>query len=547
MSKIKFLLRTTLALLATNTLIGCTMPGGAQNEIVKAQSDAAMDVILDNQLKEGVNQSVYSEDDSYVILGKPFKFKKEANLPELFSSPTRFKNFNSKPLTEVIDYLNNIYSPYGVNISFSSDAIEYLKGTSNGGSDSSGTSDSSGDSLDIASVYTNTNSSGLLSGTGITMSLRHEKHVAFKQLLDSIAAKTNLWWRYTDDGRVTFYRTDTRYLRIDQYASSTKLNSSINSSTSGGQDGAGTSSSTASSHNYTFERDLGKPLDQLLSGIKAVATEGAKVEVLPALSLVAVTDTPVKLDLIEAFVKQSNSIAGKMIRLRIELWELITTDASNYGIEQTIKYQSGNVEVDFEGIPIGDTSNLGSFGFKIGGGSLKGTEMALRALEGTKALSLKKTIDATVPNNDIVPIQYVREKGYADKIDQSVSGDVVTTSATTDTTTNGIVMFASPKVNSDGTIGIRIVSDISSLNALDPLEVGDTKLQLTDRTVSAMVSARHVRVGESVLMTGFEQVVDNSQNNSMLGDMFWWLGGNDSKESQRAVMLIVVTPHIEKV
>ncbi len=78
MSKIKFLLRTTLALLATNTLIGCTMPGGAQNEIVKAQSDAAMDVILDNQLKEGVNQSVYSEDDSYVILGKPFKFKKEA-------------------------------------------------------------------------------------------------------------------------------------------------------------------------------------------------------------------------------------------------------------------------------------------------------------------------------------------------------------------------------------------------------------------------------------------------------------------------------------
>jgi len=535
------------AILLSPILFGCTMPGDSQNDVVKAQSDAAMEVILDNQLKEGIKQSVYSEEDNYVILGKPYKFKKEANLPELFSSPTRFKNFSSKPLTEIIDYLNNIYSPYGVNISFSSDAIDYLKGNSESGTSSGGTSDSSGSELDIASIYTNTNSSGLLSGSGVTMSLRHEKHVAFKQLLDSIAAKTNLWWRYTDDGRVTFYRTDTRYLRIDQYASSTKLNSNINSSTSGGESGSGTSSSTASSHNYSFERDLGKPLEQLLAGIKAVATEGAKVEVLPALSLVAVTDTPVKLDLIQSFVSESNSIAGKMIRLRIELWELITTDSSNFGIEQAIKYQSGNTEIDFDGIPIGDVTNLGSFGFKITGGSLQGTEMALRALEGTKALSLKKTIDATVPNNDIVPIQYVQEKSYADKIEQSVSGDVVTVSASTDTTTNGIVMFASPKVNSDGTIGIRIVSDISSLNALDSLEVGDTQLQLTDRTVSALVSARHVRVGESVLMTGFEQVIDNSQNNSMMSTLPWWLGGNDSKQSQRSVMLIVVTPHIEKV
>jgi len=540
------LLKTSLSISLLTTLVGCAMPGETQNEVTKAQADAAMDMILDNQLKEGVDQSVYSEDDRYVILGKPFKFKKEANLPELFSSPTRFKNFSSKPLSEIIDYLNNIYGPYGVNISFSADAIDYLKGNADSNSSTGGTSDSTDGTIDIASVYT-TNSSGLLSSAGVVMTLRQENHIAFKQLLDSIAAKTNLWWKYSREGRVTFYRTDTRYLRIDQYAASTELKTSINSSTSGGESGEGTSSSTASSHTYTFDRNLGKPLEQLKAGIEAIATDGAKVEVLPALSLVAVTDTPAKLDLIEAFVKESNSIAGKMVRLRIELWELITTDSSNYGIEQAIKYQNGNTQIDFEGIPIGDTTNLGSFGFKISGGSLQGTEMALRALEGTKGLSLKKTIDATVPNNDVVPIQYVQEQGYADKIDQSVSGDVVTTSATTDTTTNGIVMFASPKVNSDGTIAIRIVSDISSLNSLDPLEVGETQLQLTNRTVSSLVSARHVRVGESVLMTGFEQVIDNSQNNTMLGDMFWWLGGNDSKQSQRSVMLIVVTPHIEKV
>ncbi|MGF1826845.1 hypothetical protein [Vibrio splendidus] len=532
-------------------LVGCAVPGDTQNKIAESQSDAALDTILANQLKEGINQSVYSEDQNFVILGDPFKFKEEVVLPEIFSSPTRFKNFRAKPLGEVVDYLNNTFSPYGVYISFSADAIAYLskatEGDTSKSTETTGTSDSTGEEIDVEAQYTNSNTAGLIDGAGVTISLRNESHIAFKQLLDSIAAKTNLWWKYGDDGRVTFYRQDTQYFRIDQYAESTTLKSSINSSTGGGEQGSGTSSATASSHSYTLDRDLGKPLEQLLAGVQSVASEEARVEVLPALSLVAVTDTPAKLALIEAFIHQSNSIAGKMIRLNIELWEVITTDSTNMGIEQAIKYQSGSTELKFDGVPIGDSTNLGGFGIKISDGAFKGTEMAIKALQGTKALSLKKTIDTTVPNNDIVPIQYVNERKYADKIETSVSGDVITTTATTDTTTNGIVFFATPKVNSNGTIAIRLVTDISSLNALDPLEVGDTQLQLTDRTVSALVSARNVRPGETIIMTGFEQVIDNSQNQSMLGDMFWWLGGNDSSKKQRSVMLILVTPHIEKV
>lgn len=532
-------------------IAGCAVPGDTQNKIAESQSDAALDTILANQLKEGINQSVYSEDQNFVILGDPFKFKEEVDLPEIFSSPTRFKNFRAKPLGEVVDYLNNTFSPYGVYISFSADAIAYLskatEGDTSKSTETTGTSDSTGEEIDVEAQYTNSNTAGLIDGAGVTISLRNESHIAFKQLLDSIAAKTNLWWKYGDDGRVTFYRQDTQYFRIDQYAESTTLKSSINSSTGGGEQGSGTSSATASSHSYTLDRDLGKPLEQLLAGVQSVASEEARVEVLPALSLVAVTDTPAKLELIEAFIHQSNSIAGKMIRLNIELWEVITTDSTNMGIEQAIKYQSGSTELQFDGVPIGDSTNLGGFGIKISDGAFKGTEMAIKALQGTKALSLKKTIDTTVPNNDIVPIQYVNERKYADKIETSVSGDVITTTATTDTTTNGIVFFATPKVNSNGTIAIRLVTDISSLNALDPLAVGDTQLQLTDRTVSALVSARNVRPGETIIMTGFEQVIDNSQNQSMLGDMFWWLGGNDSAKKQRSVMLILVTPHIEKV
>ncbi|MCV6036840.1 hypothetical protein OFP00_27520, partial [Escherichia coli] len=101
--------------------------------------------------------------------------------------------------------------------------------------------------------------------------------------------------------------------------------------------------------------------------------------------------------------------------------------------------------------------------------------------------------------------------------------------------------------NSDGTIAVRIVTDVSTLNAIDPLEVGNTQLQLTDRTVTAMVSARNIRSGETMVMTGFEQVIDNGQNQSVLGDLLWMFGGNDSNAKTRSVMLVIITPHIEKV
>ncbi len=540
--KLKALTLTIIALVS-----GCSTPGKDANRVATAQADAATETIQKHRLKPGIDQSVYSEDNNYVILGEPFKLKERQDLPEIFLTPSKFMSYRSKPLSDTIDYLNNKYASYGVYISFTSDAIKYLNQDSGSSKASSGTSDSTGDDLDVSALYTDTNKGSLLDGAKVSISLNFEKHVALKQVLDAIAAKTNLWWKYQSDGRVSFYRQETSHFRIDQYAGSTTLKSSINSSTSGGQQGEGTSSQTSSSHSYSFDRDLGKPMDQLLKGIKSIASEDAKVEVLPALSMVAVTDTPRKLRIVENFIDESNSTAGKMIRLDIELWELITTDESNYGIEQSIKYAKNDFELKIDGVPVGDAAKLGGLGLSIGDGSFKGTEMALKALQGTKSLSLKKSITTTVPNNDVIPVQFVNEKKYADKIDQSVSGDVVTQSASTDTTTNGIVFLASPRVNSDGTIAVRIVTDVSTLNAIDPLEVGNTQLQLTDRTVTAMVSARNIRSGETMVMTGFEQVIDNGQNQSVLGDLLWMFGGNDSNAKTRSVMLVIITPHIEKV
>lgn len=530
-------------------LSGCSAPG--QETINKTHNigEHITDTLQSNTFVNNVRDSVYQEVDQAVLLGKAFKIEETKSIPEYMRVPARFTLHQAKPISEVVEYLNNKYASYGLNIGFTSDAIEYLTSatkTNTSTSSTAGTEDSSGTTLNYSAVYNTNSASNLISGANVSISIPHTDYTTLKNVLDRVASTTNLWWEY-DGGKVTFYRQKTNYYPVDIFATSTTLNSQIGSSTSGSGDSESTSSTTSSSSSFSLSRDLGSPEEQLIAGLKTMLSSDGKIELLPTLGVVTVSDTPDKLKLIESFIDHTNKVATRMIRVNIELWELVTTDSSNYGIEQAISYGSGGSELSFDGISLSDSTSLGGFAYKSTSGSFANTEIALKALQGTQSLNLKRRWETTIANNGTVPLQYVKEKAYAAKIGSTTSGDTVTQSLETATTTNGMVIYASPRINSDGTIQLSVVSNLSSLDSLDSLSVEDTQVMLPERTVSSLVSARNLRDGESVIINGFEQQSDNGQNNSIMNKMFWWLGGNDSHEKQRSMMLIMVTTHIERV
>ncbi|EHA1126470.1 hypothetical protein FG475_15220 [Vibrio navarrensis] len=536
---------SALVIVCLPLLNGCTMPGaGAEYvDIAQKQSSAATKMMDEHSLK-GTKDSVFYEVNTAIVLGKPFKIKDTQTLPPVFYADAGFRKFESQKLDSVIEFLNRKYSRYGVAIGFTSDALEYLGGNTKQSTKSAvGTDDSSGV---YQTVSANIDSTGLLSNANIRMSLDLTEPTNLTQILDSIAARTNLWWRFSN-GRVEFYRVESRDYRVDQYPSELGLKSSIASTSGGSSSGDGTSSTSSSSHTYTMSNSQGNALEQLADAIKNNLSPMGRSSFMPALGLINVVDTPTVLDRIQSVVDSSNYLAGRQIRMELEIWELVTTDESNYGIESAIKYSNDNLDFGFSGVSLGDTASLGSLGFKSTGGAFKNTELALKALQGTRSLSLKNRTSLTTRHNGVAPIQFVNERGYTKNVPTSSSGDIVTKGLETATTTNGIVLFASPKLNSDGTIDIQVVTDISSLNSLEPFKDGENTVMLPDRTVSSMVSERRVKPGQTIIMTGFEQSTDNSSNSSVLGEMLWWLGGNDKSESARAVMLIVITPYVEDV
>lgn len=539
------------SLLALTLITGCESPGKENVSTAKTQAEHLTEVIKKNSLTNNTKKTVYSESAQVVLLGDSFPIEKKMELPAYMRAPVRFTIHQVKPLSEIVDYLNNKFGSYGLNIGFSSDAITYLSSTSSSSSSSSsgavGTSDSASNGFDYSLIFNASTAQNLVSNSGISMSLPHDGSTTLKSTLDRIASTANLWWEFNPSGKVVFYRHKTESFDVDLFNSPSTLNSSIGSSTSGSGDSESTSSSTSSSSSYSLTRNLGDPVDQLISGIETMKSEDGKFTLIPTLGLVTVTDTPDKLKLIKEFIDHANNTATRMIRLNVELWELVTTDETNLGIEQAINYGNNSTDISFSGIALSDTTSLGSFAYKSTSGSFSDTELSLKALQGTKSLSMKRRWDTTVANNGSVPIQYVKERAYAQKIEATTSGDTVTRSLETATTTNGMVLYASPRINSDGTIQLSLVSNLSSLDSLDTLQVDDTQVMLPERTVSSLVSARNLNDGDSVIINGFEQISDSGENNSLLGKLFWWLGGNDISSKERSIMLIMVTTHIEKV
>lgn len=544
--KFKLLLSTVICA----SVIGCTMPnqGIKTNKIVDKQIEAAIDIVQESSLSTtSDSDSLYNSTAEVVVLGKPYQIRETQTLPPAFFVDAGFRKFENQPLENIIEFLNRQFSNYGIAIGFSTDAIDYLSGnTSSSFSSASGGDDSSGD-YDISQDYSGqTSTSGLLSSAGVSMSLDLKQITNLSQILDGIAARTNLWWEFSN-GRVNFYRLKSRNFDVDQYATTNRLTSKLSSSSSGGAGGDGTVSDSSSSHSYDTEQDFGDAMKQLEAAVTQNLTPQGKVTFIPALGIANVLDTPTALDRIEKIIDNSNHIAGRQIKLELEIWELITTDETNYGIENSIKYSNENLNIGFDGVSFGDNSTLGKIGATVTSGRFKGTETALRALQGTRSLSLMKRTQGTTFHNGTLPIQFVNEKGYAKNIPTVSNGDNITKGIETATTTNGIVLFASPKINSDGTIDVKVVADISSLNSLDPFTDGENTVLLPDRTVSALITSRRIKNGQTEIMTGFEQTLTNSSNSSLFGGFSWLLGGGDKSSATRSIMLVVVTPFIEDI
>lgn len=386
------------------------------------------------------------------------------------------------------------------------------------------------------------------------------KNGSLAGLLDTIATKTNLAWRY-DGERVHFFRYDTRIFTIDALAGTNKTENTISSqgsaktATSGGG-GATTGTSTGSTTSSSTESKIFADVwSDVSSSIQSQLTGRGKMSVMQSTGQVAVTDTPDQLRRIQQYVNDLNRLLGKQISFNVEVYSVNITDEDSAGLDWNLAWKTLGNKYGLNFANAGNTqTNQGKITLNLfngGNGSTSnwnGSQAVVGALSSIGKTTLVTSSRVTTLNNITVPVSVIRETAYLESMSTTVTGTsgISQTSLSPGLVTTGFVMGLTPRVSNTDKITVQFSMNLANLINIPTFTAPDGKsaIQLPERDVRNALQQVKMRSGETVILSGFQQTAANL-NSSGIGDAKNWLaGGAKSAKATNTTLVILITPYI---
>lgn len=360
---------------------------------------------------------------------------------------------------------------------------------------------------------------------------------------DTVAARYGLNWK-ASNGRILFFRADTRVFTIKAVPGNSSLKTLI--TTSGATGGVG--SSNESSVNSTELSVWGA----MEAGVKGMLSSTGKVSVSPALGTITVTDNPEVLERVARFVDAQNASLARQVAVNVQVLSVTLNESDEYGINWNAVYQalSGNYGLSLKnaflssagstGVSLQIPSSPSSQGYQRWAGS----EALISALSSQGKVSIMTSASAVTLNNQPVPLQVGRKTSYLAASTTTVNGadTGATTSLTPGSLTTGFSMTVLPHILDDGKVLLQYAMDISSLLSMYTVTSGDASIQVPDVETRNFLQRVSIRSGDTLVLAGFEQT-ESSANKSGSGNASnAVLGGGAKGKDSRNVIVVLVRP-----
>ena len=392
-------------------------------------------------------------------------------------------------------------------------------------------------------------------------------------LLNYLANRYSIYWRYKD-GIISFFTKETRIFTI--YAMPTDATMTANMS--GASSGEGGSSSSASS-TLSVTSDL-KIWDSIEEGVKQVVGENGQISFSRAAGTVTVTASPFIVRKVAAYVANWNEKLSRQVAITVRVLMVTLNNADQYGLDLTkIAFNTKKISLGFTGM----TSALeGAAGLTMGlidkDSKFYGSNGAIQALSTQGKVRQVTSASVTTLNNKVAPVQVAKTQNYLKSI-------TVTTSTSSDNDSRdvdydvqelnyGFTMEVLPRILDHGrlillfnlslsdVVGWRYVdvggssSSTSSNENSDSEEDGDdeddddddevtsTSLQLPTMEMRGFVQEIAMRSGQTLVLTGFEKIRDETQGSGVGKPKMGLLGGKAVSKNERDVMVILLTPEV---
>lgn len=392
-------------------------------------------------------------------------------------------------------------------------------------------------------------------------------------LFDVVTSRLGLSWKKVD-GVVTIFYLDTRTFHIYAVPGGADTTSVVQSGTttaagvSGGISGqtggagGGVSGSSGSTQTTTVTNKTAIT-DDIIANIKSMLTPNVgRISEPPksaansgggfSTGAVTITDTPEVLDRIAIYLKSENDNITKQVLLNVKVLSVTLTDKDSLGIDWTLVYKSvSGYGLGLKNQFTGDTNAVSGTVSILdnatgGAGRFAGSSLIVQALAQQGRVSTVTSPSVTTLNLQPVPVQVARQTSYLASVQTTSTAQVgSTTSLTPGTVTTGFNMNLLPVVMPDNNLLLQYSINLSALQRLRQVSSGGNTIEIPE--VDNRIFSQKVRLksGETLVLSGFEQSIDNGNRQGIGRADFWLLGGGVGTDNRRDVIVVLITPVIQ--
>ncbi len=378
-------------------------------------------------------------------------------------------------------------------------------------------------------------------------------------LLDEVSNRFGIWWKY-EKNEIYFYKYITKTFVLYSLPTNPSLSVSV-----GGSGGSASISQSSSVDGMDMWGNIQSTISSMItSDSNLVMDKGA--------GTITLTATPTDIKRVAKYVNEQNQRVSKQVAISVKVIQVNISNADKYSLDLaatfnksgrgSIKPINGHTTASIDN-PLSDlTMGISANRWSV--------DAAMQALSQEGHTNLVTSGTVTTMNNKPAPIQVVKTQKYISEITKTNSGDSNTYDISVDTEEieTGFTMSVLPRILDHGRILMFFNLTLSDLLSLDSINIdgsgdsdsSDSSSEEGDDSSSSssggdkqfiqnpVVETRGftqevaMKSGETLILAGYERVEDTSDKKGVGSPTNTLLGGSQSAEKDRTILVIMLTP-----
>lgn len=558
----------SLTLIATALLLS----GCVRQRMNEVSNDAGHTAIKASSLIQqmGDNYPVVQFQNSQYVNTAPLPKPKYEAPREVVSCQVTYKTVKPQ---DIFQFAQDMSEQCHIRVRVTPDAAAFLSAGGDSGSKTQRLSTvpspvmNSGEMKPLAMFGADSSSSETPTSSGVTRTVSDVRYAgALGGLLDLVAGRMGVSWKY-EEGSVVFYYLETKRFDIQPADAKYDLTGTVTSGLSnatgtdsgngGGSSNSGVSGAGGSTMSSTVA--MGNNLyKDLKETVQSMLTPGVgRLSLNATTGTLMITDVPDVVRRVGEYLNDENSALSRQVILKVVTYTVNTDVSDMVGIDWNIVWKSlsGKYGITLANTNSGVASDAISGGFNVldtatgAASQFAGSTFLLDALSKQAKVSDVKTSTIMTTNMAAAPVLVGQQTTYLKRVTTTPydTGNSTTLQQSLEpgSVTTGTNITILPKILKDSDrLMLNMFMDISSLKQLRIISNDSEKLEAPDIDTRSIQQRVWMKPGQTLIMSGFEQNINNSNRQGVGSPNNILFGGSLSGAKTKQSFVITVTPYV---